>query len=318
MGRPRTQNGTYRIMDRDALAHELKRAVDRLGSLRKAAKVTDGRSDKRKSTWLRLINGELSSITQDTLNAIFELVPAQRHQRVMAALLPPAALELARAAREAQEAEIDRIQRLPRGQRWKVIDGQMVVGRSDDLIPYRAGSHVQMHPREVEAQFLMLRARALPGCAHELDALCRAMDHDRQRIELAWLRIIAPLLCYRESAFVERSWQELTDAEFRQFVVAGIRREKILLTRPNDLRRAQDVVAETEASERLEERAEVDYVQLNLSGTYELAAWPIDLSGDGRRSARPWDGSVERSDIAPDLQRKPRASRQRRRASRKR
>lgn len=64
--------------------------------------------------------------------------------------------------------------------------------------------------------------------------------HFRLRADLAYARIIAPLLDSREAGSIERGWEELTDAELRRFVKAGIERERILLDRPPDLQRAQD------------------------------------------------------------------------------
>ena len=63
-----------------------------------------------------------------------------------------------------------------------------------------------------------------------------------ERRELARLRILAPLLDYRASAFVERGWDELDKKEFEVFVEAGITRETILLHRSNLMQRLQQVL----------------------------------------------------------------------------
>jgi hypothetical protein len=54
------------------------------------------------------------------------------------------------------------------------------------------------------------------------------------RLELALNRAWEPLLEQAPSAFVERSWRDLSDRELRQFVRHGLRREEILLRREPD------------------------------------------------------------------------------------
>jgi hypothetical protein len=59
------------------------------------------------------------------------------------------------------------------------------------------------------------------------------------RFKTAIYRVLLPLLEARDSGWVERRGSELDDREFEQFVEAGWKREKILLTRASDLQRAQ-------------------------------------------------------------------------------
>jgi len=54
--------------------------------------------------------------------------------------------------------------------------------------------------------------------------------------------VIEPLLEGPESAYIERSWDELKPAERKQFITNGYRREKIMLRREHDLERAQSLV----------------------------------------------------------------------------
>jgi hypothetical protein len=49
------------------------------------------------------------------------------------------------------------------------------------------------------------------------------------RTEMAWIRIIEPLLEHNESGFVEPSWIEFPPAKLAEFLEAGFRRERILL-----------------------------------------------------------------------------------------
>lgn len=66
---------------------------------------------------------------------------------------------------------------------------------------------------------------------------------DNMRFQVAMTRIVEPLAETVLCAYVERRWGELTKEERRDFVKAGIRREKILLKRPHALARARQVVA---------------------------------------------------------------------------
>src|SRR2546430_16840820 len=65
----------------------------------------------------------------------------------------------------------------------------------------------------------------------------------RSRGDLAYVRILAPLLDATDSGLIERRWQELTDRELRRFVEAGMERERIMLDRSPDLQRAQEMAS---------------------------------------------------------------------------
>jgi hypothetical protein len=65
--------------------------------------------------------------------------------------------------------------------------------------------------------------------------------HPEDRRELALDRVVAPFLDSRRSDYIERHWTEFSDDELRQFIEAGISRERLLLAREPDMRRAQDV-----------------------------------------------------------------------------
>lgn len=74
----------------------------------------------------------------------------------------------------------------------------------------------------------------------EVDA--RKAGHSDDRIQLAVLRILEPLLEAPESSFVERRLAELIESgDLAKFIAAGITRERILLARPIGRARAQEV-----------------------------------------------------------------------------
>ena len=68
--------------------------------------------------------------------------------------------------------------------------------------------------------------------------------HFKPRAQLAFYRVIAPLLSGRDAGGIERDHLELSRKELRQFIRAGVQREVILLDRENDVRRAQSAGTE--------------------------------------------------------------------------
>jgi hypothetical protein len=67
---------------------------------------------------------------------------------------------------------------------------------------------------------------------------------DTARQEVAVMRVIEPLLEATQSAYIERSYSELTERERRDFIDAGIKRELILLDREPALTRARRIADE--------------------------------------------------------------------------
>jgi hypothetical protein len=64
------------------------------------------------------------------------------------------------------------------------------------------------------------------------------------RQEVAVMRVIEPLLEATQSAYIERSYSELTERERRDFIDAGIKRELILLDREPAMTRARRITEE--------------------------------------------------------------------------
>lgn len=91
---------------------------------------------------------------------------------------------------------------------------------------------------EIEGLLRTLRA-TFPGDFNRLDRLLSERGHTKGRSELAWSRIVSPLLEHSPSSGVERGLREIPKPELRRFLRAGITREFILLQRGSDLARAQ-------------------------------------------------------------------------------
>ena len=94
--------------------------------------------------------------------------------------------------------------------------------------------------RSVEWKDLLKRAkRVAPDAFTTLDALASERRFLVDRIQLAVLRMLEPLLESFASGGIERHHRTLTDDDLADFVRAGLRREVVLLSRENDLARVQ-------------------------------------------------------------------------------
>lgn len=74
-------------------------------------------------------------------------------------------------------------------------------------------------------------------CGRVLNAFARWLalrDVAPERRAIALLRIVEPLLACADSAYTERHWSTMSAKELRDFIDAGIKREKIVLTREHD------------------------------------------------------------------------------------
>jgi len=81
------------------------------------------------------------------------------------------------------------------------------------------------------------------GHFNEFETRAKSRGHSRARILVAFARVVEPLAATVATAGVERSWQELDQAnELKTYLKAALAREEILLRRPPDYwKRIQDV-----------------------------------------------------------------------------
>jgi hypothetical protein len=90
-----------------------------------------------------------------------------------------------------------------------------------------------------------LRA-AYERCPRILERFARELVAKRLeggRVDIAFLRLVEPLIHSAESGFVERHWSDLETPEWRDFLDAGVLRELILLDREEDETRINMVAA---------------------------------------------------------------------------
>ena len=134
------------------------------------------------------------------------------------------------------------------GREWRTVE-QLLLAEPvrERLSRYDEWLHDAMHVaangsqdgHSLEHQTWMNRLREqFPS---EWAPLVRAVTrrHYRARAELAFDRVIAPLLDTFDTAGIERSPFEFKPAELRAFIKAGVKRECLLLEREADPKRAQ-------------------------------------------------------------------------------
>jgi hypothetical protein len=96
---------------------------------------------------------------------------------------------------------------------------------------------------ELELEKLIARTNAVaPDVFVDLFALVSTRQYAQARHRLAILRTFEPLLAYPVAGGVELHPDELSDADFGDFVRAGYKRERILIQRDADVARAQNAV----------------------------------------------------------------------------
>lgn len=226
MTRHRTRT-RIQISDPDALARVVDRViVECFGGIELEAAKSLG---VEPSLFSRLRRGRANSISEKALTSIRKRLERPDKNAVDAAVLTVAAAELLNAFDAWVSREHGRLLH-----HEDAIDTP--VGRELCRLP------AWEHQRGSEMDYLIqtLEER-IPGVFDELDDFLERRRHFRRRAELAYARILGPLLDSVESGHIERRWQDLSDKELKRFVQAGIARERILLDRPQDVQQAQEM-----------------------------------------------------------------------------
>jgi hypothetical protein len=117
---------------------------------------------------------------------------------------------------------------------WRILDGRVVQA------PYCEAVH--SFRNHVTRDLLNRAWRACRGVIEEFDKWMVKQGVTPERRRVSHTRLVEPLAEAHESAFVERSIDELSPTDLRNFLDAGIKRERILLrNRGSDLERAAAV-----------------------------------------------------------------------------
>jgi len=101
--------------------------------------------------------------------------------------------------------------------------------------------HVLRHKEAMDSLLFELRGKKFSKEWKPLEARIVDRGHTRRRARLAYLRVVEPL---RDNFTNGLDRDSFTERELRVFISAGVKRERILLDRDADMRRAQVVLAE--------------------------------------------------------------------------
>jgi hypothetical protein len=228
----RFAKGWHEVSDPAALAELVRNALSKpfrgvvLAAARSLAGVALGKAPRpgqeKRRVWAvqrllsQILQGRRPRLTEDSVWVLQRLIPPDRHEELRAVLL-----------------SADARRRLARYMRWL----------SRKTLPKITRSSRRQFTNAVLCQMLQgtLRRR-FPSDFTRFQSWARARGHRDARIELSLRRIAEPLVEFETSGGVERGWSELTAGELRRFVVAGIRRERIMLSRWPELQRVQQTI----------------------------------------------------------------------------
>jgi hypothetical protein len=220
--RPRA--GTFLIADTERFQSLVRRAIDNdyRGNLSEAVRVTNGRVKflntsrrlagaegqeelSQPELW-KLTAGKIRSIKESTFLWLLALLPRKAHPELEAVVLSSiAAFRL----REFEEFA---------ARHSNIVNPTFVQERNRLIVRWR---------------------RRFPSEFSPFDHLVNARRHSPEAVELAYDRMAGPFVAGFEGGHIEREWTELKGEEQRRYLRAAIKRELLLLDRPNDLARAQ-------------------------------------------------------------------------------
>ena len=215
----------YSIIDPTGFRRELDRAVKR----RRAADGVPGfdGNESRAAAHAGIAQSQIhrlrrktpGRIARETYEALVKLIAPDRRARFRETLLPAVAAADIRTYHQ-----------------WVRDEQVRLAGmRGQGLRDWESGED---HQREASRIAARIRHQ-LSSHAKLFDSDIQRLGHEPDRLNLAWARIIAPLVDHVDAGGIERSVDGLTDQEFADFIKAGIRRERVLLRREPALAVAQ-------------------------------------------------------------------------------
>ena len=232
----RTRGDLFKVRDATELAIVAEKIVD----LRGAGSVTEAAKNVgvSRSTLGRIMAEQKPTLTRATaiaLGTAAKSIDNDLVNRFHNALISPDAMRIFREGYQAWVRE--RFERWEErdGPSWRISALNAAVEPIDRHPPQRR-QMIQGIWRLAHAEFSDVFA------AFRNEMVSRHVERERQ--EVAVLRVLEPLLEASQSGYVERSWSELSAKERRDFIDAGIRRELILLNREPALARATRIATE--------------------------------------------------------------------------
>lgn len=219
------QRTRYRIHDREGLAAQIRAAIREQHGGNVSAAARSVRLNQPEL--YRLSVGRIGAIGPRTFTRLVKLMRGNVRS-IEATLISPRAQRFAADHKAWMAAENERFLE------------RRTVGSSDIAQASQSFAGWEFERIAERVELLAHLRRQLPDLFAGFDRFLVRRQHTAQRADLAYTRIVAPLMDALESGFVERRWQEMKSSELRQFVKAGMQRERILLTRAPDVQRTQE------------------------------------------------------------------------------
>lgn len=188
----------------------------------------------RQEHFSKLRSAKTKSVTASTYNTLRRLLPADRQKRLVLAFERSGSSAIKKRYKRWLVRSAKRIL-VGTGHRWQLNAG--VVGPASER-----GWRGRAGGREGELR------TAIETLDMQLGGLIRQFrrehlkrGHSEARVTLAIYRTIAPLIETSDAAFVERHLYEMSKSQLAIFIKSGLRRERLLLKRPPDIIRVQEV-----------------------------------------------------------------------------
>ena len=228
----------YKIDDRDDLASLLDEAIAKqYRGIRLAAAKAVGIPN---STLQRYVEKKGDGMRSETFLKLQQLVGPAGREWLDSAVSVAGTHDLLSNYRDWVEEEIQGILLSRRGCRH-LLTNRFHVGTADNPFVNVATS-VDME-EAMESLLSELRGEKFSKEWKPLEARIVDRGHTRRRALLAYLRVVEPLLD-NITNWLDRDFGSLTERELLVFISSGVKRERILLDRDADIRRAQVVLAE--------------------------------------------------------------------------
>jgi len=211
-GRTPGRGARWRVAEPVGLGETIRRVIDRrfAGNLAAAARA----SGIPQQTLDRIAKGKAKAVRRWTLHQLRGLwgedLDDSAAQEIAGTLVDPSSEESANRYNEWSDNEVQRLRSGAKSREGERGSYAKLLERAKRLVP------------ELTTRFLRTVA-----------------DSDRRRSVIAVLRVLDGLLAHQGSGGVERDWDDLTDDELRDYLRAGLKREKILLARTALMERIQ-------------------------------------------------------------------------------
>lgn len=214
------------ILDRPALAGLIQNVVNvRFGESQSEAARSVGIHPSQIN---RIIQEKAAGLRPAALAALERLVPRRYHRKLHDALLNEAVEEV-----------------IATGDRWRIwAHDARHLSRRTSPNPFESSQAVQAREAARKNRHFALKwtwEDEYPAPCNQLAGEAAKYDQSELRLQWAWERMLEPLLDAEDTAFLERTWDELSAREKRSFVEASVARERVLLRREPDLQRAKRV-----------------------------------------------------------------------------